>query len=118
MASIAGSSGLPDRFAYSVSKGAILAMTYGRQRLSRLQNSVQLHFSGASAYAVCGWISEGNLPCREQEMYEKPSKAQPVGRMGEPEEVASLALFLCSDEAGFITGVDYLLDGGFINLRA
>jgi len=50
-------------------------------------------------------------------MYDKLSGAQPIGRMGEPEEVASLALFLCSDEAGFITGVDYLLDGGFTNLR-
>jgi 2-keto-3-deoxy-L-fuconate dehydrogenase len=37
--------------------------------------------------------------------------------MAEPQEVAALALFLCSAEASFITGVDYLLDGGFINLR-
>jgi len=50
-------------------------------------------------------------------MFDKLSRAQPVGRMGEPEEVAALALFLCSDEASFITGVDHLLDGGFTNLR-
>jgi len=37
--------------------------------------------------------------------------------MGEPAEVASLALFLCSEQASFITGTDYPLDGGFFNLR-
>jgi NAD(P)-dependent dehydrogenase (short-subunit alcohol dehydrogenase family) len=50
-------------------------------------------------------------------MFQKLSASQPIGRMGEPEEVAALALFLCSDEAGFITGVDYPIDGGFFNLR-
>jgi NAD(P)-dependent dehydrogenase (short-subunit alcohol dehydrogenase family) len=50
-------------------------------------------------------------------MFQKLSASQPIGRMGEPEEVAALALFLCSDEAGFITGTDYPIDGGFFNLR-
>ena len=58
-----------------------------------------------------------NYPGREDEMFEKLSKAQPIGRMAEPGEVARLALFLCSDGASFITGVDYPLDGGFMNLR-
>jgi NAD(P)-dependent dehydrogenase (short-subunit alcohol dehydrogenase family) len=56
-------------------------------------------------------------PGREQEMFQQLSASQPIGRMGEPEEVASLALFLCSDEAAFITGTDYPVDGGFFNLR-
>jgi NAD(P)-dependent dehydrogenase (short-subunit alcohol dehydrogenase family) len=56
-------------------------------------------------------------PGREQEMYDKLAKTQPIGRMGEPEEVALLAVFLCSDAAAFITGVDYPLDGGFLNLH-
>jgi 2-keto-3-deoxy-L-fuconate dehydrogenase len=50
-------------------------------------------------------------------MFQKLSASQPIGRMGEPEEVAALALFLCSDEAAFITGTDYPIDGGFFNLR-
>jgi NAD(P)-dependent dehydrogenase (short-subunit alcohol dehydrogenase family) len=50
-------------------------------------------------------------------MYDKLAASAPMGRMGEPEEVASLALFLCSDEASFLTGVDYPLDGGFFNLH-
>ena len=50
-------------------------------------------------------------------MMTKLSAAQPIGRMATPEEVANLAVYLCSDEAGFITGVDYYIDGGFINLR-
>ena len=50
-------------------------------------------------------------------MFDKLSKAQPIGRMGEPDEIAALALFLCSDAAGFITGVDYPIDGGFLNLH-
>jgi NAD(P)-dependent dehydrogenase (short-subunit alcohol dehydrogenase family) len=118
MASIAGSSGLADRFAYSVSKGAILAMTYSVARDYLAYNIRCNCISPARVHTpfVDNFL-KNNYPGREQEIFEKLSKAQPVGRMGEPEEVASLALFLCSDEASFITGVDYLLDGGFINLR-
>jgi NAD(P)-dependent dehydrogenase (short-subunit alcohol dehydrogenase family) len=56
-------------------------------------------------------------PGREQEMFARLSQAQPIGRMAEPGEVALLALYLCSDEASFITGVDYPIDGGFLNLH-
>lgn len=118
LASIAGSCGLPDRFAYSVSKGAILAMTYSVAR-DYLPYKVRCNcISPARVHTpfVDGFLKK-TYPGHEQEMYDKLSHAQPIGRMGEPDEVASLALFLCSDEAGFITGVDYLLDGGFINLR-
>jgi NAD(P)-dependent dehydrogenase (short-subunit alcohol dehydrogenase family) len=58
-----------------------------------------------------------NYPGREQEMMQKLSQLQPIGRMGQPEEVASLALFLCSDAASFITGSNYPIDGGFLNLH-
>jgi NAD(P)-dependent dehydrogenase (short-subunit alcohol dehydrogenase family) len=118
MASIAGSSGLADRFAYSVSKGAILAMTYSLARDYLAYNIRCNCISPARVHTpfVDGYL-KNNYPGREQEIFDKLSKAQPVGRMGEPEEVAALALFLCSAEASFITGVDYLLDGGFMNLR-
>ena len=54
---------------------------------------------------------------KEQEMFEKLSKTQPIGRMALPEEIACLILYLCSDEASFITGCDYPIDGGFIKLN-
>jgi NAD(P)-dependent dehydrogenase (short-subunit alcohol dehydrogenase family) len=50
-------------------------------------------------------------------MFEKLSKTQPIGRMGQPEEIAAAALYLCSDEASFITGVAYPIDGGSLTLR-
>jgi NAD(P)-dependent dehydrogenase (short-subunit alcohol dehydrogenase family) len=65
---------------------------------------------------VDGFISK-NYPGREEEMFDKLSKSQPIGRMGTVNEIASLALYLCSDEAGFITGNDYPIDGGFIKLN-
>jgi NAD(P)-dependent dehydrogenase (short-subunit alcohol dehydrogenase family) len=65
---------------------------------------------------VDGFISK-NYAGQEEEMFDKLSKSQPIGRMGKPEEVASLALYLCSEEAGFVTGCDYPLDGGFVKLN-
>ena len=50
-------------------------------------------------------------------MFEKLSKAQPIGRMARPEEMAHAALFLCSDEAEFITGVGLPVDGGTLSIR-
>jgi NAD(P)-dependent dehydrogenase (short-subunit alcohol dehydrogenase family) len=119
MASVAGSAGLSDRFAYSMSKGAVIAMTYSVAK-DYLQHNIRCNcISPARVHTpfVDGYLQK-NYPGREQEMFEKLAKSQPIGRMAQPEEVASLALFLCSDEAAFITGVDYPLDGGFLNLRA
>jgi NAD(P)-dependent dehydrogenase (short-subunit alcohol dehydrogenase family) len=65
---------------------------------------------------VDGYLKK-NYPGQEQEMFEKLAQTQPIGRMGKPVEVAALALFLCSDEAGFITGTNYPIDGGFVNLN-
>jgi 2-keto-3-deoxy-L-fuconate dehydrogenase len=118
MASIAASSALADRFAYSMSKGAVVAMTLSVAR-DYLSCKIRCNcISPARVHTpfVDDYLRK-NYPGREQEMFDKLSKAQPIGRMGQPEEVASLALFLCSDEASFITGVDYLLDGGWTNLR-
>src|SRR2546425_1474735 len=118
MASIAGSAGLADRFGYSTSKGAVIAMTYSVARDYIAHNIRCNCISPARVHTtfVDGYLKK-NYPGRELEMFEKLAKTQPIGRMGEPEEVASLALFLCSDAASFITGVDYPLDGGFMNLH-
>ena len=118
MASIAGSAGIPDRFAYSMSKGAVVAMTYSVARDYLAYNIRCNCISPARVHTpfVDGYLKK-NYPGHEKEMFEKLAKSQPIGRMAEPAEVASLALFLCSDEAAFITGVDYPLDGGFFNLR-
>ena len=65
---------------------------------------------------VDGFLQK-NYPGREAEMFEKLSATQPIGRMARPDEVAALALYLASDEASFITGCDYPIDGGFVNLN-
>ena len=118
MASIAASSGLADRFAYSMSKGAVVSMTYSVAK-DYLGYNVRCNcISPAGVFTpfVDGFVRK-NYPGREKEMLEKLSQSQPIGRMAEPHEVAALALFLCSSEAAFITGVDYPIDGGFFNLR-
>lgn len=118
MASIAGSTALADRFAYSMTKGAVVTMTYSVARDYIAHNIRCNCISPARVHTpfVDDYLKK-NYPGREQEMFEKLSKSQPIGRMGQPDEVASLALFLCSDEASFITGTDYPLDGGFFNLH-
>lgn len=118
MASIASVIGLPDRFGYSMSKGAVLTMTYtvARDYLSYNIRCNCLAPARVHTPFVDGFLAK-NYPGREAEMFEKLSKTQPIGRMGTPEEVAQLALFLCSDAAGFITGTNVPIDGGFITLN-
>jgi NAD(P)-dependent dehydrogenase (short-subunit alcohol dehydrogenase family) len=118
MASIASSVGLPDRFAYSMTKGAVLGMTLATARDYISQNIRCNCISPARVHTpfVDGFIAK-NYPGKETEMFEKLSKTQPIGRMAEPGEIAYLVLYLCSDEAGFITGCDYPIDGGFIKLN-
>lgn len=118
MASIASSVGLPDRFAYSMSKGAVLGMTLSVAR-DYLNEGVRCNcISPARVHTpfVDNFIAK-TYPGKEQETFEKLSKSQPIGRMGKPIEIAHLVLYLCSDEASFITGCDYPIDGGFIKLN-
>src|ERR1700687_5253252 len=112
LASIASLIGLVDRFAYSMSKGAVLTMT----------RSIAVDYvkKGIRCNCICparihtpfvdGYL-RNNYPGREPEMFRQLSDYQPIGRMGTPDEVAALALYLCSDEASFITGQAYPLDG-------
>jgi len=118
LASTVSQMAITDRFAYATSKGAVLAMTYsiakdflefGIRCNAVLPGRIHTPF-------VDGFIAK-NYPGREAEMFEKLSKTQPIGRMGKPDEVASVALFLCSDEASFITGAAYPVDGGTLTIR-
>lgn len=118
MASVAASLGLADRFAYSMSKGAVLTMTLSVAK-DYLKDNIRCNcISPARVHTpfVDGFLAK-TYPGREAEMFEKLSKTQPIGRMAEPSEVGALALYLCSDEAGFVTGCDYPLDGGFTRLN-
>lgn len=118
MASIASTVGLPDRFAYSTTKGAVVGMTLSTAKDYLAYNIRCNCISPARVHTpfVDGFLQK-NYPGKEAEMFEKLSKTQPIGRMAEPEEIAGLALYLCSDEASFITGCDYPIDGGFIHLN-
>jgi NAD(P)-dependent dehydrogenase (short-subunit alcohol dehydrogenase family) len=118
VASVAGHVGLADRFAYSMTKGAVHAMTLSVAK-DYLTYGVRCNsISPARVHTpfVDGFLKR-NYPGQESEMFEKLSKTQPIGRMAKPEEIACLVLYLCSDEASFITGNDYPIDGGFINLN-
>jgi 2-keto-3-deoxy-L-fuconate dehydrogenase len=118
MCSIAALVGLQDRFAYSVSKGAVYAMTLSVAR-DYLHDHIRCN-SVSPARVHTPFVDdflERNYPGKEKEMFDKLSKSQPIGRMGTPEEIAHLVLWLCSDEAAFITGTDYPIDGGFVKLN-
>ena len=118
LASIANNIGLADRFAYSMSKGAVYAMTLSVAK-DYIHEGIRCNcISPARVHTpfVDDFIKK-NYPGKEKEMFEKLSKSQPIGRMAKPEEIASLILFLCSNEAAFITGCDYPIDGGFIKLN-
>ena len=115
LASIASLIGLEDRFAYSMSKGAVLTMT----------RSVAVDYMSKNIRCNClcparvhtpfvdGYLKQ-HYPGREAEMFEKLSKYQPIGRMGRPDEVATLALYLASDDSSFITGQAFPIDGGVL----
>lgn len=117
MASIASLIGIPDRFAYGMTKGAVLTMT----------KSIAVDYvkRGIRCNCICparvhtpfvdGFLA-ANYPGREREVFQQLSEYQPIGRMGKPQEIAALALYLCSDEAAFVTGQAYPIDGGVLAL--
>jgi len=118
LASVASTVGLADRFAYSMTKGAVLTMTYSVAR-DYVEHKIRCNaISPGRVHTpfVDGFIAK-NYPGREREKFDELSKTQPIGRMGRPEEIAELALFLCSDAAAFITGSNYAIDGGFVTLK-
>ena len=119
ISSIAAKVGLSDRFAYSMSKGAVHAMTLSVAKDYLADNIRCNSISPARVHTpfVDGFLKK-NYPGKEAEMFEKLSKTQPIGRMGQPEEIAKQVMYLCSDEASFITGSDYAIDGGYVTLNS
>ena len=118
MASVAATVGISERFAYSMTKGAVLTMTYSIAK-DYLSYGIRCNsISPARVHTpfVDGYLKQ-NYPGMEKEMFERLSQTQPIGRMGRPEEIANLAVYLSSDEASFITGTDFPIDGGFIKLN-
>lgn len=118
MASVAASVGISDRFAYSMTKGAVLTMTYSVAK-DYVQYGIRCNsISPGRVHTpfVDGYLAK-HYPDNKAEMFEKLSKTQPIGRMGTPHEIANLALYLCSDDASFITGTDFPIDGGYIKLN-
>jgi 2-keto-3-deoxy-L-fuconate dehydrogenase len=118
IASVASTVGIPDRFAYSMTKGAVLTMTYSVAR-DYVHEKIRCNCVAPGRIHtpfVDGYLAK-SYPGREREMFEELSRTQPIGRMGEPGEVAELALFLCSDAASFITGTNVAIDGGFVSLK-
>jgi len=115
MASIASLVGVPERFAYSMTKGAVHTMT--------MSIAVDYVKRGIRCNCICparvqtpfvdGYLRQ-HYPGREDEMRRTLEAYQPIGRMCTPEEVAALALYLCSDEAAFVTGQAYPIDGGVL----
>jgi NAD(P)-dependent dehydrogenase (short-subunit alcohol dehydrogenase family) len=115
MASIVSFIGVADRFAYSMSKGAVLTMT----------KSVAIDYLKQGVRCNCICPARIHTPFvdqfvarhyagREQEVLAQLAAYQPMGRMGRADEVAALALYLCSDEAAFVTGQAYPIDGGVL----
>ena len=112
VASVAAVKGVPSRFAYMATKAAIVGVT----------KSTALDFvsRGIRCNAICpGTVDTPSLHDRMAATgdYQAARAAfiarQPMGRLGTPEEVAALALYLASDESGFMTGQLHLLDGGW-----
>jgi len=110
--------GLAERFAYSTSKGAVVALTYsvakdfvdkGIRCNAILPGRIHTPF-------VDGFVAQ-NYPGEEEAVMKKLAAFQPIGRMGSPQEIAVAALFLCSDEASFVTGSVHPIDGGTLSIR-
>lgn len=118
MASVAATVAVPERFAYSMAKGAVLTMTIQVAK-DFLKDHIRCNsISPARVHTpfVDGYIKK-TYPDNQEEIFDKLSKSQPIGRMGKPSEIAAMAVYLASDEAAFLTGADYLIDGGFVKLN-
>lgn len=114
--SVAGLVGVKRRFAYCASKGAVVAMT----RQIAADYAGRLRINCVCPGTVDTPFVEGYLEKYHKHEKEKVraelDKRQPVGRLGKPQEIAHLVLYLCSDEAEFVTGSIMTIDGGWTAL--
>ena len=118
MCSVAATMGIPDRFAYSMTKGATLSMTLSIAR-DYVNQGIRCNcISPGRVHTpfVDGFLAK-NYPGKEHEMFEKLAATQPIGRMGTPTEIAELAYFISSDAGKFITGSNFTIDGGFTGIK-
>ena len=118
LASVASNLGIPDRFAYSTSKGAVYTMTLSVAR-DFVEKGIRCNClcpAGVHTPFVDNYLKE-NYPGKEKEMFTQLEATQPIGRMAKPSEIASLATYICSDEASFVTGSAFDIDGGFTLLK-
>jgi 2-keto-3-deoxy-L-fuconate dehydrogenase len=114
IASVAGLVGIARRFAYCATKGAVIAMTR--------QLAVEYVKQGIRCNAICpgtvfspfveGYVERFHSDTREETIKELHAR-QPIGRMGRPDEIADMAVYMASAEAGFMTGSAVVLDGGW-----
>jgi NAD(P)-dependent dehydrogenase (short-subunit alcohol dehydrogenase family) len=118
LASVASSVGIADRFAYSMTKGAVLTMTYSVAK-DYIDYGIRCNCiaPGRVHTPFVDNFLDKNYPDNRDEMFEKLSKSQPIGRMAQAEEIAGLVNYLCSNEAAFITGSNFPIDGGFVTLN-
>ena len=113
IASVAGLVGIKQRFAYCTTKGAVIAMT--RQLAVEYPKTLRVN-------AICpgtvetpfveGYLEKFHRDNKDEVRAELRAR-QPIGRLGQPEEIASMVRYLASDEASFITGSLFNIDGGW-----
>ncbi len=108
--SMAGLVGFPAKAPYVASKHGVVGLT----RTAALEYSAQ----GIRVNAVCPGVIHttmvGELLESMPEVIESLNKQAPVGRIGQPEEIAEAILWLCSDAASFVTGHSLAVDGGYV----
>ena len=118
LASVAAKLGIADRFAYSTSKGAVYSMTLSiaRDFVKRGIRCNCLCPARVHTPFVDNYLKD-NYPGKEAAMFAELEATQPIGRMAKPDEIATLAAYICSDEAAFVTGAAFDIDGGFTLLK-
>jgi len=112
LASIGGVVGVRDRLAYCASKFAVAGLTKA-MALDHALDGVRVNCicpGRVETPFVTGWLKKYSDP---EKAFRDAAATQAVGRMGKPEEIAAAALYLASDESAFVTGVEFIIDGGF-----